>query len=330
MTLERAYRWLLACYPREHRRQYEDEMIGVLLDDAGPDQRRPRARDVLDLLSGALRTHVRHTTTRLSDPTWRDAVAALSLLAPLALFAYAARLPVLHLALLAAGHPEGLGDSLPLAAKLMAAAWLAVAVLAAAGWRRTAATLASAAAAYDVARAAGEYAEHLSVFNLWPTVLAAMAAAALAVPTSRSAAAVITRWRLGMLAGAALLAATAPAIAAVVLPGLWTEHVRTTWIFTTGVGRLEAVLLGVGYALFALTVLSTTAALRRRLLALLVPVGAILLLTRVGIGNWPFPERAPHGGIPDALNLTQWLALVLVPVLTFAVAVATLHRREQP
>ncbi|SCF15491.1 hypothetical protein GA0074695_3840 [Micromonospora viridifaciens] len=326
MTLERAYRWLLACYPREHRQQYADEMLGVLLDDAAPGQRRPRAREVRDLLDGALRTHVRYGAARLSERTWRDAASALGLIAALALLAYAARLPVLHLALLAAGQPGGLGDAPPWQAWLSPVAWLAVAVLAGLAWRRSAAVLAGAAAALEVARAAGEYAAYLSVFNLWPAVLAGMAAAALAVPAARSGAAVIGRWRLGALAAATLLGGSAPAFAAVALPGPGSESVRTSWIFTTSVDRAEALLLGAGYALCALVVLSTPAALRRRLLALLVPVGAALLLTRAGVGVL---HRPLHDGIPAALTPAQLLAVALLPGLAFAAAVVALHRRER-
>ncbi|WP_433284620.1 hypothetical protein [Micromonospora sp. CA-244673] len=327
MTMERAYRLLLACYPREHRQQYADEMLGVLLDDAEPDQRRPGARDVRDLLSGALRTHVHYSAARLSDRTWRDAASALGLIAALALFAYAARLPVLHFALLATGHPGGLGDVLPWQAWLLPVAWLVVAVLAGFGWRRSAASLAGGAAALEVARAAGEYLAYRSVFNLWPAVLAGMAAAALAVPASRSGAAVIGRWRLGVFTGATLLSAGTPAIAALALPQPGSEAVRTSWIFTTGVDHIEALLLGAGYLVSALAVVSTPASLRRRLLTLLVPVGAVLLLTRAGMG---LLQRSVHDGISDGLHLAQWLALALAPVLAFAAAVAALHRRERP
>ena len=37
--LERRYRMLLRCYPRAWRRAHGDEMVGLLLDQAG-DQRR--------------------------------------------------------------------------------------------------------------------------------------------------------------------------------------------------------------------------------------------------------------------------------------------------
>jgi hypothetical protein len=35
--LERRYRWLLYCYPRTHRAEYGEEMLGVLLADTSDD-----------------------------------------------------------------------------------------------------------------------------------------------------------------------------------------------------------------------------------------------------------------------------------------------------
>lgn len=41
--LEGRYRRLLRWYPADHRAAHEDEMIGVLLDDAEPGRERPGA-----------------------------------------------------------------------------------------------------------------------------------------------------------------------------------------------------------------------------------------------------------------------------------------------
>ncbi|MFC6019698.1 hypothetical protein ACFP2T_26260 [Plantactinospora solaniradicis] len=322
MTLERGYRRLLACYPWEYRREYEEELLGVLLDDAGPQQRRPRVRDVLDLLGSALRAHFRCTATRLSEQPWRNAAAILGLLAPLVMFAYTARLPLLYLS-------QGWVDSpLPFT---WASIWLTVAVLAAIGWHRPAAVLAWPAAALEVARADGRY-DYLSVFNLWPTALAVLAAVALTVAGPRSGAILLGRWRLALLALATLMLGSAPAIAAIVLPSFSVTDVgnfRTPWIFTNNVTYLEALLLSVGYTIGLLTVLSLNATLRRRILALLVPVGASLLLSRVGLRYSSVMDRPFDAGVPAGLNLTQWLLLALVPLSTLAVAVAAVHRWER-
>jgi hypothetical protein len=54
-ALERAYRRLLACYPRSFRRENGEEIISVLLATAGDDQRRPGIAECADLIKGALR-----------------------------------------------------------------------------------------------------------------------------------------------------------------------------------------------------------------------------------------------------------------------------------
>jgi len=89
--LEQRYRLLLACYPAEHRSDYGEEMIGVLLASAGTDQRRPGIADTLDLIGGAGRVRLRRLLTGSPDPGWRDALALTSLLAPVVLVALALR-----------------------------------------------------------------------------------------------------------------------------------------------------------------------------------------------------------------------------------------------
>ena len=53
--LERAYRRLVACYPRSFRRENTEEIIAVLLATARAGQRRPSAAEAADLLRGAVR-----------------------------------------------------------------------------------------------------------------------------------------------------------------------------------------------------------------------------------------------------------------------------------
>jgi hypothetical protein len=57
--LERGYRRLLACYPREFRRENEDEILGVLLSSAADGQRRVGVAEAADLIRGALRARLR-------------------------------------------------------------------------------------------------------------------------------------------------------------------------------------------------------------------------------------------------------------------------------
>jgi hypothetical protein len=53
--LERAYRRLVACYPRSFRRDNEDEIVSVLLATAPDGQRRPGIAESADLIKGAVR-----------------------------------------------------------------------------------------------------------------------------------------------------------------------------------------------------------------------------------------------------------------------------------
>lgn len=63
--LERGYRRVLACYPKAFRRENEDEVLGVLLDTAGEDQRRVGLAESAALIRGALRMRLRPGPGRL-------------------------------------------------------------------------------------------------------------------------------------------------------------------------------------------------------------------------------------------------------------------------
>jgi hypothetical protein len=129
--LERRYRRLLDLYPRDHREQHGEEMLGVLVTGAG-DRKRPGARDTADLLWGALRLHVRRAFA--VDPG--EVLAIVSLLGPVAMLAGAAT-SLRELAWWARAQslpPYGLVPDAP-----FWVVWSVVAVLAALGRRRSAA-----------------------------------------------------------------------------------------------------------------------------------------------------------------------------------------------
>ncbi|PRX46889.1 hypothetical protein B0I32_1437 [Nonomuraea fuscirosea] len=81
-SLEARYRWLLGCYPREHRARHEEEMIGVLLAEARPGQTRPHPTDAADLLWGALCVHTRRAFGAAARLAWRDGLALAAALWP--------------------------------------------------------------------------------------------------------------------------------------------------------------------------------------------------------------------------------------------------------
>ena len=82
MSLDLAgrYRLLLACYPREHRRVYGEEMLGVLLAGASPGQRRPSMADSADLLLGAAGLRLVRGREAAARPPWTDAAAVAALI----------------------------------------------------------------------------------------------------------------------------------------------------------------------------------------------------------------------------------------------------------
>jgi hypothetical protein len=80
------YRRLLAWYPRDHREQHGEEMLGVLLAGAG-DRTRPSRKETVDLLRGALWLHLRRTAAMDGGINHRDVLAIVSLLGPIVLLA---------------------------------------------------------------------------------------------------------------------------------------------------------------------------------------------------------------------------------------------------
>lgn len=68
--LERRYRLLLAVYPPDHRAVFQEEMIGVLMEGASPDQRYPRPRETANLLAVGLWRRLGGTAGGLTDRRW--------------------------------------------------------------------------------------------------------------------------------------------------------------------------------------------------------------------------------------------------------------------
>ena len=144
--MEKWYRRLLALYPKDHRREHAEEMVGVLLAAGGDAQvRAPKpvawalrlgqhTADSADLVGGALRIRGRIALNRLQrthwlsrtvrDQRWSDALAVVGVVAPLLLLVAALtefRIPQ-AVASSITGHPHwGLTATLGLADLPMAA-----------------------------------------------------------------------------------------------------------------------------------------------------------------------------------------------------------------
>ncbi len=182
--LEHRYRRLLACYPAEHRRTYGEEMIGVLLASAQPGQQRPGIAETLDMFGGGLRVRLRAALAGTPDPSWRNALALTTLIAPV---------------LLAATSPQTVDYLLPSALHgsaqvklLVVALLLAPAVLAAAGPRRAAAVLSAVTALAVLVRTATIGYFFIAGLTSVSVLLAVQAVALVTSPGPRHAAGVIT------------------------------------------------------------------------------------------------------------------------------------------
>jgi len=81
--LERGYRRLLRWYPPSYRDRHEEEILGVLMAAAQPGQRRPSAREYLDLLWSALKIRIRMTLRGADSQPWAAALALVGVLLPL-------------------------------------------------------------------------------------------------------------------------------------------------------------------------------------------------------------------------------------------------------
>ena len=150
--LETRYRRLLAAYPSEHRRVYEDEMLGVLMAGSRPGQRRPGLAEAADLLWSGLRARVDRSRSSLREGAWPDAGAVVGLLGAAVLAAVPAYRLFAGSTFLSAGYPMHayVLDGLLLDVTVRFAAWLAVVIAVVVGARRVAAGLGVVAAAVEV------------------------------------------------------------------------------------------------------------------------------------------------------------------------------------
>ena len=352
--LEGRYRRLLAWYPVRYRHTYEEEMLGVLLAGARPQQRYPRPGETLNLLRTALWMRMGRTVGGPLDSRWRDAAAVFGLLVPVVLVTQGLGSMVGRWVLLRRlGAPTNV---LPTAdwpltpgASVRAwvlAGWLLVTALTLCGWRVVAAVLAWAVVLAEAYVLILRY--HTSpvgvLHTLWLLVLTATIAAALSVRApARRALTVLGRGRAILLGTALTATAGLPALDAVlasvtggspaaghsynVWPG--THYLSTMYQrgfgFSTGFGPVTLV----AFVLLAITVLTAlvkiSPPIRRRLLALSVPVVAVEAVIRLGFGG--FVDSSPRFSHPVLLVPGQWVTLVATPLVAFLVSIALVHRR---
>jgi hypothetical protein len=341
--LERRYRRLLSWYPAEHRRAYEDEMIGVMLAGARPGQRYPGWSEAVDVLRSAVRLRLRRLAPGLRDARWSDAAAVLSTLAPVLLLANAIRLPLAAYVLSRRLWAIPNQDPWPSRGTWLAIlAWLAVTVTALVGWRRVAAAAAWVAVLGEVAMLGERYrTEPARVLSLlWLLVLSVTVATALSVRAApRRALAVLGRRRsIGFAVACALLAASSTAdsltvhITRVGSTGMsvdpWVGGSYFPRLFWDNPPGMAAALAYLAVAVLILAAFVGIAApVRRRLLALLAPATALTAV--IALLFHGYAVSTVRFSSPVLLVPGQWTVLAVVPPVAFLVAVAVVHRRDR-
>jgi hypothetical protein len=325
--LERRYRRLLAsCYPWEHRRRYEGEMLAVLLAGARPGQRWPSVRDTANLAGHGLRTRFGVAGTGLAAPGWADAAAVMALMSALLLLSQRVSRILEHMLL-----P---GPALPRELWLRALAWAVVVATVLAGWRVLAAGWAWLTVAAETVLFARYYqdAPASAMHTLPPLALGAVVAIGLTLPAPRRRVIAVLGWRR-----IAVFAVAVVAWQAVYLydsrAGLRNfEDGRAVYVWFGLESQSTAALylmLGIAAAagIAAVVVPATLSRpVRWRLLALIAPVAVLAVIVREGLDGWEYSNG--HMGHPIYLVPVQWVVLAAGPLLAFVIGALVVHRLE--
>lgn len=253
-NLEQRYRRLLLAYPASHRAAHGEEMLGVLLDAAGP-RTRPGLADTADLLRGGFLVRIR----RADAAGWGDALAVIGVVTSM---------------LVATLAPIGLGlllfsEYAPKAVCLALMGWPLAVAAGLVGLRRTAAALGIAATLALVATGS------LSGLSGPWIGLAALAAAATGVTDARRG------WRVLGWVRAVTLVAGCAFVSGFLL--LWARVSANHWSSPYLPGPLEPheqvwLLLGAGVVLVGAACFRVaTSAGRRVTLVLAAPLTALTL-----------------------------------------------------
>lgn len=320
-ALERRYRQLLRLYPSEHRREYEEEMLGVLLA-AASGRRGPGLREVLDLVFCAFTARWSRGTRGLRDGSWQRAARAVQLFGAILLFAVALRRVVMGE--VAAVRYADFVPHLTAAELVRPAAWALVLLLVLVGWRWAtvpAALVGLAAEAPPPGLYLDTPARLLDVY--WILVAAGVVASTSLLTAVAGRERPVGEGRLPR--GTAFVALGG---AVVVACGAGTVLIEGPGLMLGG--RLIPFVVLALYAaaglLVALGVLRLPPPVVRRVVVSAVPVVVAWPLIRVGFGDLIATNlRAPE---PALLGPVQWTALVLVPLAATWVAAILNSRFE--
>ncbi|MET0417582.1 MAG: hypothetical protein ABW022_16340 [Actinoplanes sp.] len=294
------YRRLLALYPTDFRREYEEEMLGVLMADS-----RPGPGQVFDLVRGALAARLRQPFAARAE--WRRAARVVQLFGAILMLAVSARRVVG-----AAIYPGETGFHVDQITMVRLIGWLMVAIAAFAGARWLGLAGAITGLAGEIANPAQYYADLPAsmLYSFWMIMAAVVVLIAGLVadrgPRPRG-------WPLVAVAGAGIVAS-------------YPLMIFSSWVMVSDSlsMRYQAIPLLL-VAVAGLGALRQEAAVRRRVFALSVPVLVTVPLVRVGFEGFIRHNQ----GHPESLQMLgplHFAALVLIPAAAF-LAVAELNRR---
>jgi hypothetical protein len=310
---ENRYRLLLELYPADFRREYADEMIGVLMADP-----RPVRAHAASLVAGALAARVRPA---FDGPEWRRAASAVQLFGAILLLAVSLRRLLMNGAVaIFLARPDV--PPLDVFDVVRVVAWAAVLVAALTGVRELGAAAALAGLIAEVAAASRGYGDapvtFLNVFWIVMSAASVLIASAVAARGPRP------RGWLFVLAGGLVLVGNA------LVANAYPVYVGALSFFRPdgpGFGLTYVFLLAAG-ALALTGVIRLEPAVRRRVVAAMVPVAAVFPLVGYGFGGLlEFNLRHPYD--IQLLGPAQWAALVVVPALAFWVAAGLNMRLER-
>lgn len=309
---ETRYRFLLGLYPAEFRREYADEMIGVLMADP-----RPVRRHATSLMAGAGAARLRAV---LDGPEWRRAAFVVQVFGAILLFAVALRRFEMGGGTAILLHPQHVRPPIDAYDTVRLAAWTIVLAATVAGVRGVAVAAALAGVVAECTAASRHYYESPVVFlgAFWIV----MAGAVVLIVSEVAARGPRPRgWPFVTLGALALVSNG-------FVTGAFPGYVGALTLFRSYGGYGTGVSAALVLAAVALTLVGVARiepAVRRRVIACVVPVAAVFPLVGYGFGGLiDFNLRHPED--IRVLGPVQWAALVVVPALAFRVA-AGLNRR---
>ncbi|HZM80438.1 MAG TPA: hypothetical protein VFC19_32275 [Candidatus Limnocylindrales bacterium] len=331
--LEHHYRRLIALYPAAHRQRYQMEMLSTLMDGASENQRAPGFRETIDLVWNAIWLRVnRDGRPLVRDPRWASAAAIFGVLGAITIAGLQVMLPLGEMGwqqrLAEIRMPHSQTSWIPFA---QGAAWLAVAVIALLGRRRIAAIAGWATVLVTLAGALSVYrADPTVVVREWTLmVFGVVVAGGLTLAKGRMALRAMHVAVFGGVAAACAVSLWVDAMLAYVQVhpggGVGVMHWGVSFPSLPGINVGGMVPLGLFAMFLAVSVwlqYTVDAGVRWRLRAYAwVPLFTWVLVSSSYSGYLA-------GSMTQGLNVAQWLALVLVPLVAFGVGVILVRRRD--